>query len=198
MPAISPAALRMLVVDDNRDVADVMADVLRLEGHDVRVSYGGSHALHVANEFVPQIVIVDITMPELDGFEIATLIRDQSAAKKAVFVAHTASDRAAVAMRTDAVFHFHVLRPATPAEFAPAIEFARKLEPERRERFPGTLGDVLYSKRRCSYWKQSGLGSFNQSPPAIMPHCTRCSNAPTARYLRCSRVFWPAAKPPTN
>ncbi len=147
MPAISPA-LRMLVVDDNRDVADVMADVLRLEGHDVRVSYGGSHALHVANEFVPQIVIVDITMPELDGFEIATLIRAQSAAKKAVLVAHTASDRAALAMRTDVVFHFHVLKPATPAEFAPAIELARKLEPARRERSPGTLGDVLYSKSK--------------------------------------------------
>ena len=68
-------ALRVLVVDDNRDAADSMASLLRAMGHDVRVAYGGVDGLAQAGTFVPQIALLDIGMPDMDGHALARAIR---------------------------------------------------------------------------------------------------------------------------
>ena len=70
-----PGALRVLVVDDNRDAADSMASLLRAMGHDVRVAYGGVDGLAQAGTFVPQIALLDIGMPDMDGHALARAIR---------------------------------------------------------------------------------------------------------------------------
>lgn len=66
---------RLLVVDDERDVADMIAKALRQEGHQVTVTYTGGHALEAAQRERPDLVLLDIIMPQIDGFEICRRLR---------------------------------------------------------------------------------------------------------------------------
>ncbi len=68
-------SLRVLVADDNRDSADGSAMLLRMMGHEVCTAYSGREALAIAAEFLPQIVLLDIGMPETNGYEVARQIR---------------------------------------------------------------------------------------------------------------------------
>jgi len=68
-------SLRVLVADDNRDNADGCAMLLEMCGHSVRTAYSGREALAVAAEFLPQVALLDIGMPELNGYEVARRIR---------------------------------------------------------------------------------------------------------------------------
>jgi CheY-like chemotaxis protein len=72
------AGLRILVADDNQDAADSLAMLLSLEGHAVRVAHGGRAAIALAQSFRPQVVLLDIGMPELDGYGTARLLRKES------------------------------------------------------------------------------------------------------------------------
>src|SRR5688572_8078488 len=73
--AASPAGRRILLVDDNRDAADSLALLLGLEGHDVRVAYAGRPAIEVAHEFRPEIAVLDLGLPDLSGYDVARLLR---------------------------------------------------------------------------------------------------------------------------
>ncbi len=73
--AAASAARRVLVVDDNRDAADSLAMLLSLAGHDVRVAHGGRAALALAEAFRPDVVLLDIGMPDLDGYAVARALR---------------------------------------------------------------------------------------------------------------------------
>ncbi len=68
---------RMLVVDDNRDAADSIALLLEVAGHEVRTAYDGPDALNLASVFKPEVVILDLGLPTMDGFEIARQIEGQ-------------------------------------------------------------------------------------------------------------------------
>ena len=63
----SPTAGRVLVIEDDESIADVLRRTLRQEGHEVRSSVDGVEALHAAEEFVPDLVILDLGLPGLDG-----------------------------------------------------------------------------------------------------------------------------------
>jgi CheY-like chemotaxis protein len=65
------------VADDNRDAAHTLAMLLTLEGHDVRAVHDGIEALAMGEEFLPQLVFLDIGMPLLDGYETARQIRER-------------------------------------------------------------------------------------------------------------------------
>jgi DNA-binding response OmpR family regulator len=67
---------RVLVVDDNADAADSLAMLLQVRGDEVRVAYDGEEALMAESEFQPQVVLLDIGMPKLSGYEVARRIRD--------------------------------------------------------------------------------------------------------------------------
>jgi PAS domain S-box-containing protein len=69
------ASLRILVADDNRDNADSCAMLLQMSGHDVRTAYSGRDALAIAAEFGPQVALLDIGMPELNGYQVARQLR---------------------------------------------------------------------------------------------------------------------------
>ncbi|WNC94921.1 chemotaxis protein CheB [Paraburkholderia sp. FT54] len=69
------AARRILVVDDNTDAAESMAMVLKLEGHEVKVAGDGPSALQCATDFHPDVVLLDIGLPGIDGYEIGRLLR---------------------------------------------------------------------------------------------------------------------------
>ena len=67
--------LRVLIADDEPDVADTLARLLYFDGHDVRTAYDGAQALSAAREFHPDVVILDIGMPQLSGYDVARALR---------------------------------------------------------------------------------------------------------------------------
>ena len=69
------AGLKILVVDDNRDAADACASLLELSGHHVQTAYTGRHALELAETFRPHALLLDIGLPDFNGYELATKIR---------------------------------------------------------------------------------------------------------------------------
>jgi len=66
---------RILVVDDNVDAAETLATMLAYSGHDVRVAHGGREALAAARDFIPGVMILDLGMPEMDGYAVARAVR---------------------------------------------------------------------------------------------------------------------------
>jgi signal transduction histidine kinase/CheY-like chemotaxis protein len=68
---------KILVVDDNADAAQSLAVLLRLRGHDVQVALGGAEALEIADANVPELVFLDIGMPDIDGYEVARRLRSR-------------------------------------------------------------------------------------------------------------------------
>ncbi len=81
---------QVLIADDDRDTADTMGDLLALEGYRVRVVYGGLQAVEAARALQPQLVVLDIDMPVLDGHAAAAAIRRDSTGG-VVLIAHTAA-----------------------------------------------------------------------------------------------------------
>ena len=73
---VSPRSLRILVVDDNADGADMLHEMLVSKGYHARVAYDGPSALRLAEGFAPQIAFLDIGLPVMDGFELATRLRE--------------------------------------------------------------------------------------------------------------------------
>jgi len=74
---LDAAPLRILVVDDNEDAADSMAFLLGLDGHEARIARDGLHAVEAAAQWTPDVVLLDIGLPKLDGHEVARRIRAQ-------------------------------------------------------------------------------------------------------------------------
>ena len=108
---------RVLVVDDNRDVADTLGMVLELHGAAVRVAYGGADALRADEEFRPHAGLFDINMPGMDGCELARRVRERHAGQPLLLVAVTGvTDADAVERTAAAGFDRHVTKPAEPGE----------------------------------------------------------------------------------
>jgi CheY-like chemotaxis protein len=84
--------IRVLLVDDDRDVADSMAEVLRLLDYEVRVVYDGEEAIGVAGRYRPDVVILDVNMPGMDGLQTARQLKRDRRLKSKPFIAHTAAD----------------------------------------------------------------------------------------------------------
>jgi PAS domain S-box-containing protein len=116
--AVSPLAHEMprrrhiLVVDDNRDAADSLAELLRMVGHDVLLAHDGAQAVEVATTHRPDTVLLDIGLPGMDGYEVARRLREQPDLVRTRLIALTgygqASDRHAT---TEAGFEAHLVKP---------------------------------------------------------------------------------------
>ena len=76
-PIESKTSHRVLVVDDEKSISDLIATSLRFVGFDVRTAATGSEALTVAEEFKPQAVVLDVMLPDLDGFEVCRQLRSE-------------------------------------------------------------------------------------------------------------------------
>ncbi len=109
----APLGRRVLVVDDLHDMTDSMAILLRLLGHDVRVAYDGLHAITVAREFLPDVVLLDLGMTEMRGYDVAKRLRREPTCKDALLVAVTGYGMEEDRHRTsEAGFDAHLLKPA--------------------------------------------------------------------------------------
>jgi CheY-like chemotaxis protein len=105
----------VLVVDDNRDLAESLAMVLRLWGHDVAVAYDGSQALAAARARPPDVVFLDIGLPQLDGFEVAQRLRADPGLRKTRIVAVTGYGQDEDRRRSQAVgIDIHLTKPVDP------------------------------------------------------------------------------------
>jgi len=105
-------ALRILVVDDNRDAADSLALVLGGSGHEARVAYSADEALRVARELSPQVAFLDIGMPGISGYELARMLRADADFTQLRLVALTGwGEDADRARSREAGFDLHVTKP---------------------------------------------------------------------------------------
>ncbi|MGZ8295427.1 MAG: ATP-binding response regulator [Telluria sp.] len=111
-PEPGTEASRILVVDDNADAANTMAELLGIDGHDVVTAYCGADALARAAEFQPRFVFLDIGLPDMTGYEVAGRMRKIPGMENAVRIALTgygqARDRE---LAMDAGFNEHVVKP---------------------------------------------------------------------------------------
>jgi len=116
---MSPPSLRILVVDDNRDAADSLAMLLRTSGNDIRTAYDGAEAVQVANDFEPEVVLLDIGLPNMDGHEVAQRIRQEPWGRRTCLIAVTGwSDEADRARSRAAGFDHHLVKPLDTSHLA--------------------------------------------------------------------------------
>ena len=92
-PTAAPGRRRILLVDDNRDVVDILAELLARHGHDVRVGYDGVSAVRLARELRPEVAFLDIGLPGFDGYEVARQLREQLPGSLLVAVTGTGGQR---------------------------------------------------------------------------------------------------------
>jgi signal transduction histidine kinase len=106
---------RILLADDNRDALDSLATLLQCDGHEVHTAGDGAEALAVAAECRPNVVLLDIGMPKLDGYEVARRIRAEPWGKSAVLIALTGWGQDEDRRRSREVgFDSHLVKPLDP------------------------------------------------------------------------------------
>jgi two-component system CheB/CheR fusion protein len=109
---MSTGALRVLVVEDNVDAAEMMSELLCAEGHLVRVAHDGPGAIRAAAEFQPGVVLLDIGLPGMDGYEVADKMRQMPELAGTLLVALTGHSQAADKSRAlTAGFQRHLVKP---------------------------------------------------------------------------------------
>jgi PAS domain S-box-containing protein len=110
------AKRRILVVDDNENAAKVLGMLLTALGNDVRTAFDGFTAIELAESFLPEIILLDIGMPKLNGYETARRIREQPWGKNMVLAALTGWGQEEDKRRTrEAGFDHHFVKPLEPA-----------------------------------------------------------------------------------
>jgi signal transduction histidine kinase/DNA-binding response OmpR family regulator len=110
---------RVLVVDDNTDGAESLALLLQLAGHEVRIAHNGPQALDSVESFAPQLVLLDIGLPGMDGYEVARRLRTKPNLEGMLLVALTGYGREEDVRRSrEAGFHHHLVKPADPTALA--------------------------------------------------------------------------------
>ena len=111
-PAVRDTARRILIVDDNEDSARSLATLQRRRGHETRTAFAGPEGLLAAEKFRPEVVLLDIGLPGMDGYEVARRLRAMPAAADALIVAMTGYGSAAdQALARAAGFDEHLTKP---------------------------------------------------------------------------------------
>jgi PAS domain S-box-containing protein len=114
-PTASESRRRLLVVDDNVDAAQTLAAILELHGHDVRVAYTGAEGLRIAEQWQPDVGVLDIGIPDLNGYELCRGIRERSLDRQPLLIACTGwGQQEDVAHAREAGFDHHLVKPVDP------------------------------------------------------------------------------------
>ena len=122
---MSGSASRVLIVDDNDDSAASMAMLLQIYGHDARVANDGPAGLELALEFQPHVVVLDIGLPGMDGYEVARRLRERQPAT--MLIALTGYGGPEDRQRAiEAGFDRHLVKPVDPDELAALISAGRE------------------------------------------------------------------------
>ncbi len=114
-PAAANSPLRILIVDDNRDAADSLETVLRGMGHDTRTAYDGLACVDTADVFRPDVILLDIGLPTLNGYDVCRRIREYSWGNDVVVIAATGwGQDDDLRLAREAGFDHHMLKPVDP------------------------------------------------------------------------------------
>jgi CheY-like chemotaxis protein len=115
MPEPATARYRIVVADDSQDSAEALALLLSLKGHETRTAFDGAEAVEVAERFRPDVMLLDIGMPKLNGYDACRLIRAQPWGRQVVLVAQTGWGQEEDRRRTEeAGFDGHLVKPVDP------------------------------------------------------------------------------------
>jgi signal transduction histidine kinase len=134
-PAAASHATRILVVDDNSDAADALALILRTAGYDVRTAKDGIEALWTMPAFRPRVVLLDLGMPKLNGFDTARQIRELPWGREVHIVAVTGWGQPKDRKRTlDAGFNAHLVKPV---DYGELLRMLSRLAPATSLPLPG-------------------------------------------------------------
>ena len=128
-PASEVQPRRILVVDDNRDAADSTGTLLLLWGHEVRVAYDGPSAITLAREYRPDVCLLDLGMPQMDGYQVAAELRRDPVLTGMRLVAMTGYDGETDQQRSrDAGFDAHLVKPVEIAALQEVLtgEYSRQ------------------------------------------------------------------------
>jgi len=124
-PVAAMEPRRILVADDNHDAAESLTLQLQLAGHDVRMVHDGVAALEVAKTFKPDIVLLDLGMPKMDGYETARKMRQRAWGKYATLIALTGWGQQQDRQRTsEAGFDVHLVKPVSESQLFHALACA--------------------------------------------------------------------------
>jgi CheY-like chemotaxis protein len=129
LSTVSGSKRRILVVDDNADAASTTCALLKAWGHDVRAAHSGPAALDMVREFAPEIILLDIGLPGMSGYEVARKLREETKAEGVVIAALTGYGQEADRERSrKAGFDYHLTKPADPALLASVLAMSRDPE----------------------------------------------------------------------
>src|SRR5687768_8696437 len=118
---------RVLLVDDNQDSSEPLSLLLQAKGHDTRVTTDGAEAISVADEFRPHCVLLDLGLPQMDGYEVARRLRKRPYGSDMVLVAVTGW--AGQEIRTKAAeagFDYHLVKPVNWEELEKIVQSVRQ------------------------------------------------------------------------
>jgi PAS domain S-box-containing protein len=120
---VSAAHKRILIVDDNQDAADTLAMLLQLDGHETQAVYTSKDALERAQSFKPDVMLLDIGLPEMNGYQVARELRSTPGPDRIRLVALTGYGQAVDRARAqEAGFDDHLMKPVESAALARALE----------------------------------------------------------------------------
>lgn len=109
---VDAAARRILIVDDNVDAAEMLSALLRTSGHDVAVAHHARVALEIARDFAPEVALLDLGLPEIDGYELARRLRELETCRGTLLVAVTGYGQPGDRERSRAAgFAHHLVKP---------------------------------------------------------------------------------------
>ncbi len=115
--------LRVLVLDDNCDAADSLGQLMALWGHEPIVAYGSQTAVELARIYRPDVALLDLAVPHLNGFEVAVLLRQQSESKDVVLIAVTGYDGPDLRRRSlTCGFAHYLVKPVDPDELQALLD----------------------------------------------------------------------------
>ncbi|MFD2366270.1 ATP-binding protein [Pseudoduganella sp. GCM10020061] len=117
--AVAPRAYRILVADDNVDAATTLSSLLEMYGHELRIAHNGQQALELAAQFEPDVVFLDIGMPDMSGYEVATRLRQMPGVERSVIAAVSGwGAKEDLARARDAGFNMHFTKPVQPSRLS--------------------------------------------------------------------------------
>jgi DNA-binding response OmpR family regulator len=113
---IRKRSLRVLIVDDHRDGADILAVLVKMWGHEARVAYAGDVALRLAATYQPDVMLLDLAMPQMDGCQLAHRLRREERFKDTLLIAIPGcGDAAHRLLGAEAGFDHYLLKPVEPS-----------------------------------------------------------------------------------
>ncbi len=111
---VKPISRRILVVDDNRDSANTLGLLLKMNGHEVQKAYDGLEAIAAAEDFRPNVILLDLGMPKMNGYDVCRHIRQQPWGKPITLVALTGwGQEEDIRRTTESGFDAHLVKPLT-------------------------------------------------------------------------------------